>query len=140
MLVVEDNEDHWTLIQVALQNALPEVNPIWVADAEQAQSYLDNCVRKAQALPQMILLDLYLPEIEPTWQLLRAIRLPSSPFIRIPIVVFSQSSDRSDINELYSFGGTSYIAKPTDFHRWMIYFNTLRHYWWETVTLPGTHS
>lgn len=138
ILVVEDKEDHWILIQSALQESLPEVKAIWVSKAEDAYSYLMSCLSEdGQALPKLMLLDLYLPDSEPAWQLLKTLKKQDSSFIRMPIVVFSYSSSREDIGELYAYGGTSYITKPTDYNQWLSYFQTMRSYWWETVTLPN---
>ncbi|MFD2572950.1 response regulator [Spirosoma soli] len=137
ILVVEDNQDHWTLIKAALQESLPEVSVVWVASAEEASTYLENCVANEQPLPKLMLLDLYLPEAEPAWQLLRTVKTPNSRFIRMPVVAFSYSTNREDISELYTFGGTSYITKPSDYNQWLLYFETMRSYWWETVTLPS---
>ncbi len=137
ILVVEDNQDHWILIEAALQQALPEVKIIWASNAAQALTCLNDRQAAGQSLPKLVLLDLYLPESEQAWQLLRIIKEPGSAFIRMPVVVFSYSSDRKDISELYSFGGTSFITKPTDYTQWLLYFQTMRNYWWETVTLPS---
>jgi CheY-like chemotaxis protein len=136
ILVVEDKEDHWVLIESALKESLPEVKAVWVDSAENAYSYLTNCIQEeGGVLPKLMLLDLYLPE--PAWELLKTLKKQNSPFIRMPIVVFSYSSNREDIGDLYTFGGTSYITKPTDYNQWLSYFKTMRSYWWETVTLPN---
>ncbi|GAB3558060.1 response regulator [Spirosoma fluminis] len=137
VLVVEDKQDHWMLIQAALRESLPEVRTIWAQSAEEAYSYMTGCLEENRVLPKLMLLDLYLPESEPAWNLLRTLKTPNSPFIRMPIVVFSYSANRDDIGDLYTFGGTSYITKPTDYNQWLLYFQTMRSYWWETVTLPG---
>jgi len=49
----------------------------------------------------------------------------------------SYSDNREDITESYFHGSTSYITKPLDVSEWKSYIDTLRIYWWETVTLPN---
>lgn len=137
LLVVEDNPDHYALIRAASQQVMPEVEVIWATDAEKAFVCLEDCLRQQGVLPKLLLLDLYLPDAEQSWSLLRAIKQRESPFQRIPVVVFSYSDRRDDIKDFYLFGGTSYIIKPAGYEQWLDYFQTMRQYWWETVTLPG---
>lgn len=135
LLVIEDNRDQQVLIRYALQQAMPNVESVCVFDEAEAIRYLDECVEKHRDLPRLILLDLYLPEAEDGWQLLQ--RLKAYPARRsMPVVVLSVSNAEEDIQRSYQLGANSYIAKPLDFEQWLIYFQTLRQYWLETVTLP----
>lgn len=138
MLVVEDNADHWSLIQAASQQVMPQVEVIWSTNSERALSFLNNCLAAQQPLPKLLLLDLYLPDAEQSWQLLRTLKQRNSPFLQMPVVVISHSDRRDDINDFYALGGTSYIVKPASFEQWLAYFETVRQYWWETVTLPSS--
>ncbi|RIV26759.1 response regulator [Fibrisoma montanum] len=140
ILVVEDNADHWSLIQEALEQCLPEVRALRVSTAGEAETYLAHCLTNQASLPKIMLLDLYLPDAEQSWVLLRKIKQANSPYIRMPVVVFSYSNLQEDINELYRYGGTSYIVKPSSFDQWLAYFRSMRQYWWETVTLPGQNG
>ena len=137
LLVVEDNSDHWALIQAACQEAMPTINVVWASSTDQALGYLEDCRKTDAGLPQLILMDLYMPDVEPTWQLLQTLKQSDSPYLRIPVVVFSMSDKAEDVRDFYQFGGTSYIVKPADYEQWMQYLQTLRQYWWETVTLPN---
>lgn len=135
ILVIEDNRDQQVLIRYALQQAMPGIESVSVFDANEAIAYLDECVSQHRELPRLVLLDLYLPEAEDGWQLLQ--RLKAYPSRRsMPVVVLSVSSAEDDVHRSYQLGANSYIAKPLDFEQWLTYFQTLRQYWWETVTLP----
>ena len=136
MLVVEDNADHWDLIRMALERGLPEVQPIWVTNADEAMDYLNDCLPKGIELPKLVLLDLYLPKREDGWQLLQQIKAQPS-FRQVPVIVLSYSSSQEDITDSYLHGSTSYVTKPLDVQAWLEYIQTLRTYWWETVTLPS---
>jgi CheY-like chemotaxis protein len=136
VLVVEDNNDYWVLIQRAMLEILPEVKPIRAATLQQAHELLVEWSRDEWEMPKLILLDLYLPEREQGWQVLAAIRSLASPCNTVPVVMLSSSTDQADISEAYSRGSSAYLVKPTDFGSWLDYFKQLRTYWWETVRLP----
>ncbi|CAN5380110.1 response regulator [soil metagenome] len=136
MLVIEDNNDQWLLIQKAMQDVLPEVATVRVSEPAQAIFLLEEWQTQEWEIPKMILMDLYMPENTDGWNLLQQIKRMPSPFDRIPIVMLSASVSKSDIRTAYEFGVSSYLVKPIDFHDWIAYFQELRTYWWETVTLP----
>lgn len=136
MLIIEDNDDHWVLIQQALHTCIPEVRPIRASTPQQALSLLEACNHQEWDLPQLIFQDLYLPEREDGWELLRQIKAMAAPYNQIPIVMLSSSVTSADITEAYLRGISSYLVKPVSFEEWLTYFRELRAYWWETVTLP----
>jgi CheY-like chemotaxis protein len=137
LLIIEDTDDHWHLMHLEVKRFLPEVTPIRVATQAQAMTYLNGCLSNGDKLPGLILLDLYLPDRQEGWQLLQQLKHPESNFRQLPVVVFSHSSAREDVLGSYQYGSTSYVTKPLDPRNWPAYFQILRHYWWETVTLPG---
>ena len=136
ILVIDDNEDHWLVIQKAMREILPEVTPVWVDTPQQALALLQEYSCQEWEMPKLILLDLYLPRHTDGWQLLKQIKAMSSPLDHIPIVMLSSSVNNTDILEAYTQGVSSYLVKPVDFEGWLAYFREIREYWWETVTLP----
>ena len=136
ILVVEDNDDYWMLIQRAMLQVLPEVTPVRAASCGQAQNLLSEWSRDEWDMPKLVLLDLYLPERSHGWQVLAEIRGLKAPCNQVPVVMLSSSNMQSDISEAYRRGSSSYVVKPTVFSEWIDYFRQLRTYWWETVTLP----
>jgi CheY-like chemotaxis protein len=78
-----------------------------------------------------------MPSREDGWALLQQIKHSSSSYKQLPVVVLSYSNDRDDITDSYYYGSTSYVTKPMDMQGWIDYIQTLRTYWWETVTLPS---
>ncbi|GAA4470907.1 response regulator [Nibrella saemangeumensis] len=137
VLVVEDNADQWTIIQGAIKECFPEVEAIWVSDADQALAYLEETKTQAGQLPKLIFLDLYLPQREDGWKLLKQLKDPAMGFSLLPVVVLSHSSQPEDVEEAYDFWLTSYIVKPLDYDQWISALTALRNYWWNVVTLPG---
>lgn len=138
MIVVEDNPDQWALIKAATQQTMPDIEVVWCSSPGDALDYLNNGLATKKPLPKLMLLDLYVPEADPSWQLLQLLRQPDSPFIWMPVVLISNSVEEQNVNNFYDFGGTSYIIKPTTYEQWVEYLQTVRRYWWDTVTLPGS--
>ncbi|WP_128543357.1 response regulator [Larkinella soli] len=139
ILVIEDQTDQWTLILQALESQFPEVQAIWKSSAPAATTFLEECA-DAGSYPQLILLDLYLPERETGLNMLGTIRRMTNPARQCPVVVLSHSDSPVDIREAYDLGANSYIAKPLNQDDWMAYFQTLREYWWQAVMLPDSQS
>ena len=136
LLIIEDNADHSFIMQDALRRSMPEVKTTLVASEEEALAYLDQCRNDDWEVPKLVLLDLYVPDRQSGWRLLEHIRSLPIAEGKIPVVLFSHSNHRDDIDEAYQRGCSSYLVKPTLASEWQHYFDLLRSYWWETVTLP----
>ena len=135
ILVVENNPDHWLTIRAALDQAFPEVEPIWKNYPLQVLSYLNDSTADSRSVPRLILMEPYLPARVDGWALLEKIK--AHPRHRlIPVVVMSHSGTVEDISEAYALSVASYITKPTTYGKWVTCFQTLRRYWWEVVSLP----
>ena len=136
LLVIEDNDDQWTLMKKALQHCLTEVNFTRITTPAQALSLVAEWEDQEWEAPKLILLNLYLPDSTDGWQLLSQFKTLPSPFSLIPIIILSSSATTSDIVQSYNLGVSSYIVKPPDYEGWLTFFQEIRLYWWETVTLP----
>lgn len=136
LLVIEDNADHGVVITSAIQQCLPEVKLIVTTTENEAHAYLDQCEAEEWVVPRLVLLDLYLPDPANGWRVLEHIKNGSPVLTKIPVVLLSSSNSRCDITAAYDRGCASYLVKPGRFDEWIIYFQMLRTYWWETVTLP----
>lgn len=136
LLIIEDNADHCAIINHALQVALPEIKAVILSNEDDALTYLDQCSVEEGELPKMILLDLYLPDRQSGWRLLERIKTMRAAKGKIPVIILSSSSEQADITEAYQRGCSSYLVKPNLATEWETYFECMRIYWWETVTLP----
>lgn len=136
VLVVDDSDDHWHLIQKSLKACLPEVKSVRAATPQQALNLLNEWETQEWELPKQILLDLYMPDRKDGWGLLKQIKAMPAPLNQIPIVMLSSSTDNYDILKAYQLGVSSYLVKPASYEEWLAYFQELRTYWWETTTLP----
>ncbi|RZK31520.1 MAG: response regulator [Hymenobacter sp.] len=136
ILVIEDNADQWFIIQWALRQRLSEVEPIWIADANEALVYLETCLEQLLDLPRLILLDLYLPNDKIGLKTLQLLKKPDKLYHDIPVIVLSQLSTKANINACYERGANSYVTKPTTHQQWLDCFANFRAYWWNQVELP----
>ena len=116
LLLVEDNPDDVFFLKRVLKAKGVEVPIVVMSDGRAAMNFLGGEGRYANRaehpLPGLILLDLQLPYVTGL-QVLEWIRLQPA-LKRIPVVMFSSSSQASDINTAYDLGVNSYLVKPTD--------------------------
>ena len=80
-------------------------------------------------------MDLYLPDRHQGYALLQMIKVHYL-YREIPVITLSQSADPEDISDAYVLRSNSYIVKPGGYQTWLDCISTLRHYWWNAVTLP----
>lgn len=133
ILVVEDNADHQILIGRALSLSFPQARLVFSDTAQQALAYLQSSLTQQAPLIRLVLLDIYLPRAESGWQLLTTIR---TDYPLLPVVAFSAQQTPDDVKRAYQLRVHSFLAKPLIVDEWSRYFETLRIYWMETVTLP----
>lgn len=140
LLVVEDNDDIWMIISLILKRQLPTVSFHRVVNVQQTLDYLDKAIKQPQAFPKLILQNLYLPLLKDGLDLLEGIRAKLTAYSaqQIPILVMSSSDNPDDVRRAYQAGASSFYRKPTDIRQWDTYFERLRQFWLESVTLPIT--
>ena len=138
VLVIEDNDDIWTIVSILLKRQLPAVSFHRVVNARQALDYLDEAQMQPQVFPQLILQNLYLPLLTDGLDLMQAIRakLAAQSAPQLPILVMSSSNNPDDIRRAYQAGASSFYHKPTDMSHWNTYFERLRQFWLESIILP----
>lgn len=139
LLFIEDNTTGWELIQKAMQRCLPEVAPIRAASPTQVLDLLTDWENQDWELPKLISLNLDLPTNEDGFRLLEQLKEAPEVIRQIPVVMLSPSATGSDVMRAYKLGVSVYMEKPIELKQWVSHLQTLRHYWWETVTLPFPH-
>ena len=105
LLVVEDSEDDFEFIERAFAKSQIPCEFHHCDEGKTAMEFLES-----GAVPSMVLLDLNLPGIS-GYQILEKIK--SNEKLRsVPVIVFSSSSNESDIEECYKLGANCYIQNP----------------------------
>jgi CheY-like chemotaxis protein len=136
LLVVEDRDDIWTLVQFSLKKHFPDVALHRCTNRTETVAYLTDCMTQRASLPKLILQDLYLPQNEAGFDLLKDIRMLLGNQQQIPILVMSSSVDEADIRQAYYQGASFYIVKPQTVNSWLSLMQSLRQFWWEQGVLP----
>jgi len=93
-------------------------------DGSQILDYLKN---EKSPLPSAILLDIKLPKVNGL-DVLKQIRA-SKRTSNIPIVMYSSSYRKDDIEAAYQYGANSYLTKPTAFSDMKNQFVNFFNYW-----------
>lgn len=131
ILLVEDNaRDEALTLRALKQSGI--ANEIVVArDGAEALEYLFATgkfeERDGKILPQLILLDLKLPKIDGL-QVLQRLRADDRTR-RLPVVVFTSSSEQEDMIKSYDLGANSYVRKPVDFEQFAEATRQVGMYW-----------
>lgn len=145
ILLVEDEENDATLVQMAFRkNNI--TNPIqWVTDGVQAIAYLNGegiyADRKQYPFPEVLILDLKMPRMTGL-ELLSWVR--EHPEYRvIPTIIMTSSRQDIDIEKAYSLGANTYMIKPSSFEELAKMVKLAHEYWAVSVkprTRPRKHS
>ncbi|MBN3582320.1 response regulator [Algoriphagus aestuarii] len=138
ILIAEDDEDDKLLIIKAFQKTLPKENVICVADGEALLQYLNRTAPfdqiEAYPLPDIILLDLNMPKKDGRTALAEI--KSHDNFKKIPVIIFTTSNLKDDIEITYKMGTNSYITKPGSFEGLVKVAKEIENYWSKTVMLP----
>jgi two-component system response regulator len=137
VLYAENDPDDRLLAEMAHHDS-GAANPlVIVGGGEEALEYLRqtgrHLDRQGSARPGIVLLDLNMPGMGG----LAALRIiKADPVLRrIPVVILSTSTARSDIASSYDAGANSYIVKPSAFSHLADLFGRLCGYWFEIGSL-----
>ena len=135
ILLVDDNPADLDLTIDALAQSPWRTHVSTVSDGAEAMAYLYREGKYSEAIrPHLILLDLNLPRKDG-----RAVLadMKSKPALRrIPVVVFSTSQARKDIESSYELGANSYVSKPPTLSEWVSAVKLLNEFWIGCACLP----
>lgn len=109
VLLVDDNFDHRFLTKRALKPLVDEgkLRVVVAEDGESAWSQLAGGL-----VPSLVLLDIKMPRRD-GFELLRDIR-GSHPLAKLPVVMFTSSENRLDVDRARELGADDYVTKPLD--------------------------
>lgn len=114
ILLVEDDENDVILIQRALQKGGVDAPLHLVRDGDEAIDYFCGTGRYENTaihpLPAIVLLDLRLPK-RSGLEVLEWLKRHDSLAL-LPVIVFTNSTEDTDIRRAYALGANSYLKKP----------------------------
>jgi CheY-like chemotaxis protein len=138
LLIAEDDEEDRMLLEEAIRKAGISIPVQCVQNGEELLDFLhrrhEYAAQSPAVKPVLILLDLNMPKLDGR-QALEEIK-KESKFREIPVIVFTTSNTREEINRAYSSGASSFIIKPFSFTTLVDMMKIIKHYWLETVELP----
>lgn len=135
VLLIEDNEGDFKLIEEAINvnNLFIEVELL--TDGEQAMNYLKNKITEEYFdLPDLIIMDLNLPKVQGK-ELLKVYK-EDKVIKKIPVLILSTSSLNADIDECFSLGANAYLIKPIDIFKFFDMMILIDKFWLRTSCLP----
>ncbi len=129
ILLVEDDHSTARLIEIALKRSgFPHLLDI-VSDGPQALATLEDTAF------DLLLLDLYIPG-KNGFEVLEHVKAHHR-LRRIPVVVFSTSTQASDVNRAYDLHANAYVVKPLEFSELCRTLDSIVQYWLGTAHPAG---
>lgn len=134
ILIADDDNDDQYMIKQAFSGINFQENIQTVNDGVELLDYLHKKGKykdSAHALPKVILLDLNMPKKDGR-QCLKEIK--SHPALKkIPIIIYSTSSNPDDVSYAYENGASSYIIKPYSYQELVKTMEVFKLYWFNIV-------
>jgi CheY-like chemotaxis protein len=141
LLIIEDSDEDFE----ALTRIIDRVSTLTLKvdrclDGDDALDFLDrvgeykNC--EDISYPDLIILDLNLPGTDGR-EVLAMIK-QSKTLKKIPVVVFSTSSNPKDIEACYQSGANSYLLKPMNINELKESVRMMLDYWFKATVLPSS--
>lgn len=139
ILVVEDNQDDLLLLVSAVEETGYDVHLETVQDGQEMLDYVNRDGAYADPVtsprPNLILLDLRLPQMDGPEALEKLKQLPAHR--RIPVVMLTTSWSEADIERCYDLGAASFIIKPLTLDQLIDTMEQLCRYWFNVCELPA---
>ena len=114
LLIIEDSDEDFEILQILMED-MNVTHPIYrCKTGDTALDFMSKCkaasATESTLLPSIILLDLNLPGVDGREVLERVKQ--DEQLRTIPVVVFTTSSDQTDIKYCYQQGANGYLIKP----------------------------
>lgn len=113
VMVVEDDPNDADLFDLAVRRSGHAVNVMRAADGEQALEHLRRLERSDRDVLVVVFSDITMPRMTGI-EFIKALR-GDSELHTVPVVVFTNSSAHSDVEESYESGCNAYLVKPDTF-------------------------
>ena len=135
VLIVEDNPGDVALAKAAMREADLPLDLHVATDGEEAMRFLFRQGDYADApRPDLVLLDLNMPK-KNGMEVLDEMKADDE-LRQIPVVVFTSSSAREDVEGAYDRYANCYITKPSDLDELMAVVQSIEAFWLTVVRLP----
>lgn len=135
ILLIEDSHADATIFREILKLTPTPTHLNVVTDGAGAMEFLNRQGTYAEApRPHLIILDLNLPKVDGTEVLAELKR--NDTLREIPVVIFSSSRRKEEIQNCYRLHANCFITKPQDLSTLKETVRSLVEFWFRTVVLP----
>lgn len=136
ILVAEDDLDDQQLLQTVFKEKKYLTPLRFVNNGIELIDYLHLILENNgnHPYPNFILLDLNMPKMDGK-QALKVIK-EHAALKRIPVIVFSTTENKSEIDQCYELGANTYVVKPTSYTKLLTTMEAINRYWLNTATIP----
>ncbi len=138
VVLAEDDPDDQLLVREAFDEADLNCNLRIVSDGEELLEYLNRFGKyeapDSSPRPSLILLDLNMPRLDGHGAL-KQIR-SHEIWRKIPIVVFSTSSEDLQVTTSFELGANAYLTKPSSFEGLVDLVKVLDAHWFKLGIVP----
>ncbi len=134
ILIADDDMDDQYMIKQAFSSIHLNENVHTVNDGVELLDYLHKKGKYKGAnilVPKVILLDLNMPKKDGR-ECLKEIKT-NPKFSKIPVIIYSTSSNPDDISYAYEMGASSYITKPYSYQELVKIMDVFKQYWFSVV-------
>jgi DNA-binding response OmpR family regulator len=130
ILFIDDNAADYHMFMESMNHINFKPPITWIDNGDKALQYLSG----KSANPTLVILDLNLPGVN-GHSVLKYIKSEKEKR-KIPVIIFSSSDHRRDIELSYQNYANSYVRKPDCFDAYLSFASEIRSYWFGTVNLP----
>ena len=111
ILLADDDEDDQYLFSMAVEKGFEQAKVTTAGDGQALMKILKEATKKQ---PDIIFLDLNMPRKNGK-ECLEEIRANKN-LAKIPVVIYSTSVSKIDVDETYKSGANLYLEKPSDYN------------------------
>lgn len=138
ILYIEDNINDANIVVRLLKLLGITEHCLQISDGEMALQYIVQMEQGVAAWPKLILMDIKLPKVD-GFEILEKIKRHEK-LAKIPVVMFSASSQKQDQDKAYSLGANSYLVKPNQYGMLKDLIQYLGIYWIQTNQVAYRHE
>src|SRR5437868_2914266 len=139
ILMVDDNEDDYEAVMRAFKKIGMPYTTVLCKSGQEALDFLKGGKDSSGGLkdrkPVLILLDLNMPGMDGRRVLQLLKEDPATR--RIPVIIWTTSSNEKDVIGCYDTGANSYMQKPVSYDELLEKCRHMKEYWFDATLLPG---
>ncbi len=135
IIMVDDDAEDAMLTKAAIEASGQRVDFHHIGSGIDLFEKLTARLEESAVCSALILLDLNMPVMDGR-EVLQKLR-GHERFNKVPVIVVSTSSAKSDIDSCYAAGANAFVTKPVSFDRMVEAMEAIGRFWGGTARIPG---